>query len=383
MIRLRSLFVALVALVGLGLVGPAVAQGVYKPGTQVQKVLQVDGKRLALPAGNWVVGADGDSGWTDPTLGTFGYLRSVVLFRIADGKLDAVLEVNSNALPTIDGWGMAAACGRQDLVLAVVRYRAGWDGSCYFVTHTLMNQEPTLVLRQARDFAARSGWTVPKVMLTAGFRSANRTDVLDVRYHFAGETRGMAPDTATRWRDSAWMANRLDEDPRRNAFARAVSDWAVGYTAIVDAGLKNRIPDDEAIAMPDPGTRTPAADIIARRMAELGLLRQAGAITEEEYGVQAQSLKEHGVGSSSTAPDLAVVTAVKALSYRIIVSISHIFVDYYWTGNYVAAGALEVLQITINSAKFYMHELGWAKYKGVPRTDAARTIDFRYIGANV
>ena len=57
--------------------------------------------------------------------------------------------------------------------------------------------------------------------------------------------------------------------------------------------------------------------------------------------------------------------------------------DYYWTGNYVAAGALEVLQITINSAKFYMHEVGWAKYMGIPRTDAARTIDFKYIGVDV
>jgi uncharacterized membrane protein len=83
------------------------------------------------------------------------------------------------------------------------------------------------------------------------------------------------------------------------------------------------------------------------------------------------------------APDLSVITAVKALSYRIIVSISHIFVDYYWTGNYVATGALEVLQITINSTKFYFHELAWNKYMGVPRTDAARVIDFRYIGVDV
>jgi uncharacterized membrane protein len=74
------------------------------------------------------------------------------------------------------------------------------------------------------------------------------------------------------------------------------------------------------------------------------------------------------------------MTATKAISYRVIVSISHLFVDYYWTGNLVAAGALEILQITINSAKFYFHELAWAKYMGIPRADAARTIDFKYIG---
>ena len=102
-------------------------------------------------------------------------------------------------------------------------------------------------------------------------------------------------------------------------------------------------------------------------------MRQAGTITPEEYTAQITALKEHGLGSSSLAPDLSVITAVKAISYRIIVSVSHIFVDYYWTGNYVAAGALEVLQITINSTKFYFHELAWAKYMGLPRTDSART----------
>ncbi len=359
------------------------AQGTFKIGTTVQDVLVLDGKRLALPVGTWVVAADTDNGWNNPDLGTYGYLRTVVLFRIANGQIDTVLEVNSNVLPTIDGWGMASACSRTDLILAVNRYRAGWDGSCYFVTHTMMNTNTLPAWQQARDFAARSSWQIPRTLLTAGFRSANRSDVLDVRYHFVPETRGVRAEAAGRWRDSAWMASRIAEDPRREAFARAVSDWAVGYTAVVDAGLKGRAYANEAIAMPDPGTKSPAADIISRRMAELGLLRQAGAITEEEYTVQAQALKEHGLGSSSIAPDLGAVTAVKALSYRIIVSISHIFVDYYWTGNYVAAGALEVLQITINSAKFYLHELGWAKYRGIPRTDAARTIDFRYIGTDV
>ena len=121
----------------------------------------------------------------------------------------------------------------------------------------------------------------------------------------------------------------------------------------------------------------------ARRLAELNLLRQGGAISQDVFDEQAKALREHGLGASSNAPDLATVTAVKALSYRIIVSISHIFVDYYWTGNYVATGALEVLQITINSAKFYLHEIGWAKYKGVPRTDAARVLDFKYIGVDI
>ena len=369
-------------LAGFAMIGPAQAQGALQPGATVERALTVDGKTLPLPEGRWVVGADGDSGWNDPAMGAYGYLRSLILFRVTQGRLDAVLEVHTNALAATDGWGMASSCARSDLVLAVVRYRAGWDGSCFFVTHTVMNKDENPVWSKARAFAAQQGWKVPGVLLTAGFRAANRADVLDVRYHFAPETRGLPAEAAGRWKDSGWMAAKLDESRERTAFAQGVSNWAVGYAAVVDASLKGRADTAAAIPMPDPALKTPKDDSIARHMAGLELLRQSGQISQKEFEAQAEALLENGQGTSSTAPDLSVVTAVKAFSYRLIVSVSHIFVDYYWTGSYVATGALEVLQITINSAKFYMHELGWVKFMGIPRTDAARTIDFKYIGSN-
>ena len=376
------LIAALAAILLLAAPAPAAAHGPLRPGAVVERALDLDGKRVPLPIGAWTVAFDGPNEWSDPAVGAYGYLRTVLLFRIVDGKLDAVLEANANVLPTMDGWGMASACQRNDLLLAVVRYRAGWDGSCYFATHSSMASDASAAWAKAREFAARNRWAVPPTMLTAGFRSANRTDVLDVRLHFAAETRGLAPDASAAWRESAWMADRIDRDPARRALARAVSDWAVSYSGIIDAGLKNRVLSDAPMPMPEAGKPNAPVDIVSNRLAQLELLRQGGQISAEDFARQAQALQDHATGSSSNASDLATITAVKALSYRIIVSISHIFVDYYWTGNYVAAGALEVLQITINSAKFYLHEVAWAKYNGVPRTDAARVIDFRYIGAN-
>ena len=82
------------------------------------------------------------------------------------------------------------------------------------------------------------------------------------------------------------MSAKLDNDPQRYAFAHAVSDWTVSYSALIDGGLKNRLLDDDAITMPQAIYASPAADVIARRLAELGLLRQAGTITPEEYAVQ-------------------------------------------------------------------------------------------------
>ncbi len=379
----RHLLVAVSVIAGLAWSVMARAEQTLATGSTVERILRVDGKQVPLPGGSWVVAADTASDWNDQSLGAFGYLRTVVLFRVVGSRVDTMLEVNTNVLPTTDGWGIASDCARTDLVLAVVRYRAGWDGSCYFVTHTLLAKEPTPAWRKARDFAVLKGWQVSRVWLTAGFRTADRSDVLDVRFHFAPETRGIAPESVDRWQDSGWLSAKLDNDPQRYGFAHAVSDWTVSYSALIDAGLKNRLPNDDAIAMPQTVNASPAADVIARRLTELELLRQAGTITPEEYTAQTTALKEHGLGSSSAAPDLSVVTAVKSISYRVIVSVSHIFVDYYWTGNYVAAGALEVLQITINSTKFYFHELAWAKYMGLPRTDAARTIDFKYIGIDV
>ena len=376
---MRGLLPVLALLAGL-ISGPAQALTI---GATVERVLNLDGKQVPLPAGAWVVAADAPSDWNDVNIGAFGYLRSIVLFRVVGSRVDTMVEINTNVLPTADGWGMAALCSRTDLVLAVVRYRAGWDGSCYFVTHTLLAREPTPAWRKAREYAVQRGLQTSQIWLTAGFRTADRSDVLDVRFHFAPETREISAEAVTRWQDSAWMSAKLDADARRHGFARAVSDWTVSYSPLLDTGLKNRLQTDETIALPVAGSTSPAVDVIARRLAQLELLRQSGTITAEEYTEQAAALKEYGLGSSSQAPDLSVVTAVKAISYRIIVSISHIFVDYYWTGNYVATGALEVLQITINSAKFYLHEIGWAKYVGIPRTDAARTIDFRYIGVNV
>jgi uncharacterized membrane protein len=81
--------------------------------------------------------------------------------------------------------------------------------------------------------------------------------------------------------------------------------------------------------------------------------------------------------------DPATVALYKTLSYRPIVPALNLGIDLYWIGRPFAAGVLEVLQIVVNSYKFYMHELAWNRFIGAAnRPDAARQIDFASLGTN-
>ena len=87
-------------------------------------------KQIPLPEGSWVlVGSANEA--VASIGGAYGAIANVVLFRLQGRVVDAALELNVNELPVTDGWGLSADCDRTDLVLAVVRYRTGWDGSCF------------------------------------------------------------------------------------------------------------------------------------------------------------------------------------------------------------------------------------------------------------
>jgi uncharacterized membrane protein len=355
-------------------------------GATAERIFPVSGKQLPLPAGSWVVAADRASDWNDKRYGSFGNIRSLVLARVVDGRVDAMVEVNTNTQQTANGWGLAFDCARSDLPSALIRYSDGWEGSCYFVNHTLLAGNPTPVWQEAEKFISAKGWKLSPVWLTAGFRSVNKTDVLDVRYHFSPETRGIATETIARWEDSAWMSTKLGRDPKRQGWAKAVEDWAVDYAAFLDAGLKNQLAKSTTVAMPQPPD---PAQLAARRTAMLKSLRHAssnatmpgqavGTVEKDE-----EAPEEPAPEKVQLAPSVAEMAAVKALSYRIIVSISHLFVNYAWTGSTIQTAELEVLQIIINSAKFYVHEMVWETYfTGVPRGDLGRIVDFNYIGVN-
>ena len=125
------------ALVMLCLAWPAARAETLAAGAVVEGVLAVAGKQVPLPEGQWIVTGVGHVRWEAPVAGAYGAIANIVLFQLHGPVVDKVLELNVNELAVTDGWGIAADCTRRDLALAVVKYRTGWDTSCFFVTHTL------------------------------------------------------------------------------------------------------------------------------------------------------------------------------------------------------------------------------------------------------
>lgn len=217
--------------------------------------------------------------------------------------------------------------------------------------------------------------------LTAGFRVGNRNDIVDARFHFVPAAFKIALENPARWKDSAWAPDRLERDPARLAVATAVTEWAVLFSGHMEAGLKNRLSGDDVIAMPSRPGATLAGGVVEQRLQALDDLLRAGAMTAEQHARHAARLRDRGLDPGSEVVDPATVALYKTLSYRPMVSLANVFIDYYWIGTPFAAGVLVLLQVTVNTTKFYFHELAWERIRGGgTRRDSARTIDFAYFG---
>ena len=174
-------------------------------GAVVTNVIPIAGKQVPLPEGPWIVAGAGHTRWASEVEGAYGAIANLVLFRLQGRVVDAALELNVNELAVMDGWGIAADCMRGDLALAVVRYRTGWDESCFFVTHTLaVTPGIPPAWDQALRLASDADLIMAPVWLSTGFRVSNRRDIIDARFHFSPSTRGIPVEISSSWSDSAW-----------------------------------------------------------------------------------------------------------------------------------------------------------------------------------
>jgi len=385
----RFVFGAL-ALAAIG-AAPAAAQGLgsdeFKVDQRLSGVFTIAGKQVPLPTGDWRV-----AGYRKNTVdtglinyGAYGVIHNLVLFKTSGGTVDALLDLNVNALPVNDGWGVSKDCDRQDFYATIGRYKSGWDASCLFLYHnqTAAADKTSRAWGDALNYARDKKLALPQSWVTAGFRVATRADVIDARFSFNPETRGLKASNGA-WDQSPWHKSKFESDPAKVAFVAALATWAGPYSQHIEEGMKNRLLVKDGYAMPFANApKVDNASVVAR-LKTLDKLYAEKGITEEDYKAQREVIASGKADEPIPQPDAPTIAFWKTLAYRPMVSTVNIFIDYYWVGSPFATGVLVILQILVNTTKFYFHEVAWERFMGGSggKRDAPRTIDFSYASLN-
>jgi len=315
-------------------------------------VLSIAGKQVPLPTGQWIVAGSHSGALSQGgVIGSYGAIRNLVLLRVVSaGQVDAIAEINVNAMAVSDGWGLAADCQRHDLLLIAVRSRSGWDAACFFIARSTRGDTDALPVawRQAERMATRSGLTLPDGAIMAGFRVANRRDVVDVRFHF------------------------------RRMAERQLAEWSAMMIGCVEAGIKNHLAAAQSVPFPDADdTALAQSSLLRRKQQQLDTLLSAGVMTTDDHARQTSLLRQaeaNGATGSAGAEQFYRLLSFQGLSIT-----SDAAVTFLWTAKSVPAAVLTVLQAGMRTGRNYLASYLWDSYAGGPtRPDVARTVDFAY-----
>lgn len=366
----------------LAATAPGLAQTV---GSAVTGRIDVAGKQVPLPPGQFTVIAvenlsarqvKGDASTDRMDLGP---VRSVALAQIADGRVTAVVEVAANLLPYHDGWGTTKDCTRTDLYAAISRYKSGFDVSCLYLKPVTAAGDVQVPGGDAlRRFATESKAAVSDFWLTAGLRNANRQDVLDVRYSVDPRILG-APATAAA--AATWAPAEIERNAAGLAAVKDLAAWAGRIAEPLDDGLRGRLAASSFPAIAGAASVDPAEVERAAKADALAALRDSGAITAQDYDRQMEALGAAATAAAAAGAagwTYAQVAGWKAFTYRVVVTTINVGIDYVFVGRPFAAGVLVILQVVVNTTKFFFHEMMWQEVFGVSplQREAPNMIEF-------
>ena len=375
----RSSLAALAALALFSM--PGTMAEALEIGDTVSGTVDIAGKSVPLPSGEHTVVEVGFASITQPEYGAqvvpedYGPVRRVVLARVDDGVVSRLIEVVANTLAHPDGWGMSADCRRTDIYATLTRYKSGWDVSCLWVKPLQPGVEETPPESEAvQAYAGGASATLPTFWIEAGFRVSNRQDLVDVRYRFAPVVGGAIVPEAD---PKAWDAGAIAGEAEPLAAVQAVAEWASMVYPSVEAGLRSPLGD--AVRFPAPfGELETAKTDRERRLSELAELRTSGVIDDAEFERQQAILNAEVEPEAENAWTYATVAGYKAFTYRVVVTAINAGIDYVFIGQPFAAGVLVVLQVVVNTTKFFFHEVMWQELFGVGplQRDTPRVMDF-------
>ena len=367
------------------------------PGGAVQGQLNLGGKQLVLPDGEWVVaghGYDQVAGLEDVP---YGAIENVVLFRLDGSRVTAFVIAQRNVIAIENGWGLAPECVRSDLLGLVVYDAAEGHSFCGFVDHvaTAVDSTSASAWQAAMAYAGNQGLVLPPGWLMAGFRRNDLTDMLDVRYHFdpalAGYPAAPGPNavgvdwsreriygraTSGAWGVIGGVANHLAfwrtpparepaASPTMEARAAVVNDlrdWLARMRYATQLGFENRATELASVPMPwDPAEQLFQPEL-AVRLAALGGLAESKVLSSEEYARQraiAEALSAPEAGYRWTAEEL---TAAKLVTDQISGAVSYFAADLLYTGTVQTASQIWALDQVIDAGRYTVLEYGWQRF---------------------
>lgn len=356
----------------------AVAQP-FQPGQAISGRLSLGAKQIPLPTGEWRVAGYGSTVPGEGVFGAFGAIQNLIAFRIEDGAVDMLAEVSVNALPVVDGWGLSRDCLRSDIYLTVTQYKSGFDGSCYFVKRTFV--EPAdrshRAWAAAETYAAGRSLRLPAAWITVGFRLFDRQDVIDVRYHFNPEIRGLG--TARVRANDAWKVDEVGKDAPKLKFVEDLSLWGLHTAPFVEAGLRNRLADLPALALPGrivEGERRPD---IAERLSTLDRLYGETLVGDVKLEAQRDAINSEQPAAAEGG--WLNHSIKKNVSFRVFGSIVDWILAFTVTLSAPISTGITASIVAIHSVIFVFNDRYWDTYWAKNgRRDGTQLIDFVYVG---
>jgi hypothetical protein len=248
----------------------AIAAESPEVGASFSGMFPLAGKQVALPEGTWTVVGRGFASVPELEGDAYGAIETVVLFRLDGSRVDAFVSASRNLVPVEEGWGTASECLGEDveLPLTLTYDSQGAHTFCGFVgeVRNVVTPASPTAWRSAAMYGKAHGLVPAATWLMAGYRLSDRSDVLDVRYHFNPVLRGAPTDddeVGDALRD--WL-NRMREPVR------------LGFTNDL-AGLPPvPMPWTEAAQLPSP--------VLMAKLDQLAGLRQAGVLDEAQFKAQ-------------------------------------------------------------------------------------------------
>jgi hypothetical protein len=212
------------------------------PGTVVEGTFVLARKVVPLPPGKFtlVVGREKETKLlTGSSLSS--RLAEVFLIQTQGANLRSLIWAKANV--DLASLWVDEPCKRTDTLFRLDRTKSfNYLQDCVMVNHTVgLLRNPDSQWSPVYDALLAQGVELPiATALDATLMRIDHRQYLAITYWINPAAFGFAVDTAPSWNTSAWHKSRIDRDPQKVAFVKALSDWAVELKPSLDQGFKGK-----------------------------------------------------------------------------------------------------------------------------------------------